>query len=185
MKLARPAHAKQHLYCDVDADIKKNLNYLSNSLKRYYISVHIVDRLSWRSSHARNMIMSIWVKDISIFDDFTKINLINRNSDYDIVGHVSVIARYRLQKFLLEIWITKRLLSLFRLQGSDNPMVREIFPQRLIIPHIQWFRFYISPFVFDDYTLNTPTTDLSLNSQLNWPMAETIRRIYHQLKIHK
>lgn len=43
------------------------------------------------------------MKDISIFDDFTKINLINRNSDYDIVGHVSVIARYRLQKFLLEI----------------------------------------------------------------------------------
>ena len=89
-------------------------------------------------------VLSIRVRDVSIFEDFMKVYLIKRKNDQYKDGHVSVIARSR--KPTCPVGIIERILSLLPdSSGSGYPIVRRIVNSR----HSASLKFYISLFVSD------------------------------------
>ena len=105
-------------------------------------------------------VLSIRVRDVSIFEDFMKVYLIKRKSYQYKDGHVSVIARS--WKPTCPVGITERILPLpSDSSGSSCPIVRRIvnsrhskerFRESLGISYstaYASFKYYISPFVSD------------------------------------
>ena len=74
-------------------------------------------------------VLSIRVRDVTIFDDFMKVYLIKRKNDQYREGHVSVVARSR--KPTCPVGITERMLSLLPdSSGSSHTIVRRIVNSR-------------------------------------------------------
>ena len=63
-------------------------------------------------------VLSIRVRDVSIFDDFMKVYLVKRKNDQYRDGHFSVIARS--QKPTCPVGITERILSLLPDSSGSN-----------------------------------------------------------------
>lgn len=105
-------------------------------------------------------VLSIRVRDVSIFDDFMNVYLVKRKNDQYKDGHVSVIARSR--KLTCPVGITEKLLSLLPdSKDSSNPIVRRIvnsrhskerFHDSLGVSYstaLASLKSYVSPFVSD------------------------------------
>ena len=128
------------------ADITLSLNSPSASLAGYAGVFRISE------------VLSIRVRDVSIFEDFMKVYLIKCKSDQYKDGHVSVIARSR--KPTCPMGICERILSLLPdSSGSSYPIVRRIVNSRHSKERFHEslsystayasFKSYISPFVSD------------------------------------
>lgn len=157
-KLARPVRPKQPLAHDTIASITLSLNSASASLAdlRFLFILLVGYAGVFRISE----VLSVRVKDVSIFDDFMSVYLVKRKNDQYKDGHVSVIARSR--KLTCPVGITEKLLSLLPdSKDSSNPIVRRIinsrhskerFHESLGISYstaLPSFKSYVSPFVFD------------------------------------
>ena len=123
-KLARPMQPKQPLTHDSIADITLSLNSASASLADIrFLSILLV---GYAGVFRISEVLCIRVRDVSIFEDFTKVY--NKNDQYKD-GHVSVIARSR--KPTCTVGIYERILSLLPdSSGSSYPIVRRIVNSR-------------------------------------------------------
>ena len=157
-KLARLVQPKQPLKHDSIAEITLSLGSASASLAdiRFLFILLVGHAGVFRISE----VLSIRVRDVTIFDDFMKVYLIKRKNDQYRDGHVSVIAESR--KPTCPVGITERILSLLPdSSGSSYPIVRRIvnsrhskerFHESLGISYstaYASFKSYISPFVSD------------------------------------
>jgi len=126
-RLARPVQPKQPLKHDAIAEITLSLNSASASLA--HIRFLFILLVRYAGVFRISEVLSIRVRDVSIFDDFMKVYLIMRKNDQYRDGHVSVIARSRKPTF--PVGITERLLSLLPdSSSSSNPIVRRIVNSR-------------------------------------------------------
>ena len=163
-RLARPVQPKQLLKHDAIAEITLSLNSASASLAD--IRFLFIPLVGYAGVFRISEVLSIRVRDVSIFDDFMKVYLIMRKNDQYRDGHVSVIARSR--KLTCPVGITERLLSLLPdSSSSSNPIVRRIvnsrhskerFHESLGISYstaYASFKSYISPFVSDSSLYGT------------------------------
>ena len=107
-KLARPNQPKQPLTHDSIADITLSLNSVSASLKDIRFSFILL--VGYAGVFRISEVLSIRVRDVSFFEDFTKVYLIKRKIDQYKDGHVSVIARSL--KPTCPVGISERILSL-------------------------------------------------------------------------
>ena len=157
-KLARPVQPKQPLKHDSIAEITLTLGSASASLAD--IRFLFILLVGYAGVFRISEVLSIRVRDVTIFDDFMKVYLIKRKNDQYRDGHVSVIARS--QKPTCPVGITERILSLLPdSSGSSYPIVRRIvnsrhskerFHESLGISYstaYASFKSYISPFVSD------------------------------------
>ena len=126
-RLARPVQPKQPLKHDAIAEITLNLNSASASLAD--IRFLFILLVGYAGVFRISEVLSITVRDVSIFDDFMEVYLIMRKNDQYRDGHVSVIARSRTPTCPVEI--TERILSLLPDSSSScNPIVRRIVNSR-------------------------------------------------------
>ena len=126
-KLARPVQPKQPLTHDSIADITLNLNSASASLADIRFLFILLD--GYAGVFRIDEVLSIRVRDVSIFEDFMKVYPIKCKNGHDKDGHVSVIARSR--KPTCPVGITERISSLLPdSSGSSYPIVRRIVNSR-------------------------------------------------------
>lgn len=91
-----------------------------------------------------NKVLSIRVKDVSIFDDFMNVYLVKRKNYQYKDGHISVIARS--WKLTCPIMITEKLLHLLPdSKDSSNPIVRRIVNSSLWVLVIPQLLLDVSP----------------------------------------
>ena len=107
-KLARPVQPKQPLKQDSIAEITLSLGSTSACLAD--IRFLFVLLVGYAGVFRISEVLSIRVRDVTIFDDFMKVYLIKRKNDQYRDGHVSVISRSR--KPTCPVGITERILSL-------------------------------------------------------------------------
>jgi len=90
-----------------------------------------------------NKVLSVRVKDVSIFDDFMNVYLVKRKN-YQYKGHISVIARS--WKLTCPVMITEKLLPLLPdSNDSSNPIVRRIVNSSLWVLVIPQLLLDVSP----------------------------------------
>ena len=125
-KLARPVQPKQPLKHDSIAEITLSLSSASALANIRFLFILLV---GYAGVFRISEVLSIRVRDVTIFDDFMKVYLIKRKNDQYRDGHVSVIARSR--KPTCPVGITERILSLLPdSSGSSYPIVRRIVNSR-------------------------------------------------------
>ena len=106
--LPRPNQPKQPLTHDSIADITLSLNSVSASLTDIRFSFILL--VGYAGAFRISEVLSIRVRDVSFFEDFTKVYLIKRKIDQYKDGHVSVITRSL--KPTCPVGISERILSL-------------------------------------------------------------------------
>ena len=122
-KLARPVQPKQPLKHDSIAKITLSLGSASASLAD--IRFLFILLVGYASVFRISEVLSIRVRDVTIFDDSMKVYLIKRKNDQYRNGHVAVIGRSR--KPTCPVGITERILSLLPdSSGSSYAIVRRI-----------------------------------------------------------
>ena len=122
-KLARPVQPKQPLKHDSIAEITLSLGSASASLAD--IRFLFILLVGYAGVFRISEVLSIRVRNVTIFDDFMKVYLIKRKNDQYMDGHVSVIARSR--KPTCPVGITEIILSLLPdSSGSSYAIVRRI-----------------------------------------------------------
>jgi len=91
-----------------------------------------------------NKVLSIRVKDVSIFDDFMNVYLVKRKNYQYKDGHISVIARS--WKLTCPVMITEKLLPLLPdSKDSSNPIVCRIVNSSLWVLVIPQLLLDVSP----------------------------------------
>ena len=124
-KLARPVQPKQQLSHDVITDITLILNTTSASLAE--IRFLFILLVGYAGVFRITKILSLRVKDITILDDFMKINLIKRKNDQYRNGHISVLAMSRKPIYTCPVGITKDFFLCYPIpNNSCHQVVRRI-----------------------------------------------------------